>query len=65
MFNTLAHAGHAHATMDNMNTIDHCMPIIIGAGVVVLILGGVIAYFLMNWQPKKTTKKATKKTKKS
>ena len=47
-------------------SIDHCMPIIIGSGVIIVILLGVIAYLLTTWQPKPAKKTpTTKKTDKS
>ena len=57
MFTTLstfAHAGHAHDmnTMTLGETIDHCMPIIVGSGIIIVILLVVIAYLLVTWQPK-------------
>lgn len=65
MFSTFAHAGHVHdmKSMTLGESIDHCMPIIIGAGIIIVILLGVIAYLLATWQPKPTpTAKKTKKT---
>jgi len=65
MFTPLfSHAGHAHTanSMDMATTIDHCMPIIIGAGIIVLLLLAVIVFLLITWEPKKPiTKKATSK----
>ena len=69
MFTTLstfAHAGHAH-DMNNMTlgeTIDHCMPIIVGSGIIIVILLVVIAYLLVTWQSK-PQHTAAKKSKKS
>lgn len=61
MFHLLAHAGHSH-DMNSMNAIDHCMPILVTAGLVILVLLGVIVYFLSEWQPKKpSSKKKNKK----
>jgi hypothetical protein len=53
MLNTLAHLGHDHT--EELLTLDHCMPIIISAGIVIAILAGVIVYLLSTWQPKKRT----------
>lgn len=68
MFTTFAHAGHVH-DMNSMTlgeSIDHCMPIIIGAGIIIVILLGVIAYLLTTWRPKPAKKtRETKKTDKS
>lgn len=49
-----SHAGHAHTaeSMDMATTIDHCMPIILGAGIVIVLLVAVIVYLLAMWQPK-------------
>jgi hypothetical protein len=38
--------------MDMATTIDHCMPIILGAGIVIVLLVAVIVYLLAMWQPK-------------
>lgn len=62
MLTTLAHAGHSH-DMDTMTTLDHCMPIILASGLIILVLVGVIAYLLTAWQPK-TSAKSKKTTKK-
>jgi hypothetical protein len=61
MFNLLAHAGH-EMEMDGMSAIDHCMPIIVGAGISIAILVGIIVYMLIAWEPKKATKASSKKT---
>lgn len=71
MFAQFAHAGHVHTqTMEHdMNymtlgeSVDHCMPIIICASIIIVVLLCVIAYLLMNWQPKPVKK--TPPTKKS
>ncbi|MNH58593.1 hypothetical protein D3C85_1007550 [compost metagenome] len=61
MFNTiLAHLGHSH-DMNSMDgtgagSIDHCMPIIVGAGIIITLLIGVIVYILSTWQPKSRTR---------
>lgn len=49
MFTTLlAHVGHTHdMEMNGMSDIDHCMPIIIGAGLIIVVLLGIIAFLLM------------------
>lgn len=36
--------------------IDHCMPIILGASLIILFLVGVIIYFLAKWEPKRAAK---------
>lgn len=52
MLHILAHADHSHEmeSMHGMSELDHCMPIIIAAGVVIVILLGIIAYLLMRGQ---------------
>lgn len=65
MFTTFAHAGHVH-TMQDMNMapgIDHCLPIIICSGTIILILLGVIIYLLTTWQPKSSQKAKSPKKK--
>lgn len=69
MFTTLfAHAGH-HAdnttNMSSMSDIEHCAPIIIGAGVIIIILFLIILYFLLAWQPKTAAKPQATKAKKA
>lgn len=59
MFTLFAHAGHAH-TSEDMTMLDHCLPIIIGAGIIVAILAGIIAYLLAKWEPKKPAAPAKK-----
>lgn len=56
MLNTFAHLGHSHET-ETMSVLDHCMPIIIGSGIVIAILIGVIVFLLTTWQPKKKSSK--------
>lgn len=51
---TFAHAGHDHST-GAASGLDHCMPIIIGAGIVILLLTLVIVYLITQWQPKPRT----------
>lgn len=51
MLYTFAHAGHAH-DMDTMTTLDHCMPVIIGAGIIIVMLVAIIIFLLITWQPK-------------
>lgn len=64
MFKTLAHAGHSHEmTVNGLSEIDHCAPIVIGSGIVIVVLLLVIFYFLASWEPKTPTK-STKKTSK-
>lgn len=55
MFNLFAHAGHSHAVdlPESMSIIDHCLPVVIGAGIIIAILAATIVYFLVRWQPKK------------
>ena len=63
MFTILSHAGHSHDAGDSMsftNAIDHCMPILIGAAIIVAILLAVIVYFLVKWQPKSKTNPVSK-----
>ena len=51
----LAHAGHAHTeTMHEMSDFDHCKPLLIGAGIITVLLLGIIVYLLSAWQPKKS-----------
>ena len=67
MFNIFAHAGHTHYGMESMNgmsDIDQCMPIIIGAGIIIIILFAILAYLLTAWQPKKQTDSKKKKAQK-
>lgn len=56
MFTLFAHAGHSHESMDSMNAIDHCMPIIVGAGIIIVILVAIIVCLLAARQPKHQTK---------
>ena len=62
MLTTFAHAGHTHTdySAGAMTGIDHCVPIIIGASLIIAVLSGVIIYLLAMWRPK-TTKKSAKK----
>lgn len=60
MLYTFAHAGHAH-DMDAMTTLDHCMPVIIGAGVIIAMLVAIIIFLLITWQPKIQDDAATSK----
>jgi hypothetical protein len=64
MFTTFAHAGYG-TEIDGAATIDHCMPIIIGAGVAIAILVGIVVYMLIAWEPKKAVKANKKKTTKN
>jgi hypothetical protein len=57
MFTIFAHAGHNH-DMDMASGLDHCMPIIVTAGLVIAGLLGAILYLLVNRQPKKQNKKS-------
>lgn len=50
MLNTFAHPGHDHSS--ELLALDHCMPIIIGAGIIIAILVAVIIYLMTTWQPK-------------
>lgn len=52
MLTIIAHAGHSHGT-ETGSGIDHCGPVIIGAGITVALLLVVIIYLLVQWQPKK------------
>lgn len=60
MFTTLfAHTEyHANDTMNmgSMGDIEHCAPIIIGAGAIIIVLFLIILYFLLAWQPKTAAK---------
>ncbi|MDB5181120.1 MAG: hypothetical protein JWO54_883 [Candidatus Saccharibacteria bacterium] len=62
MNNLLAHAGHTVSSTD----LDHCMPILIAAVIVIFLLSAVIAYMIAKWQPKSFTaaKKSSTATKK-
>ena len=64
MLNQLAHAGHSHdiTSVNGMSDIEHCTPIVIGAGILIIILLLAIVYFLVAWQPKRSTVKNKKKT---
>lgn len=65
MLTTLfSHAGHVHTadSMDMATTIDHCMPIILGAGIVIVLLVAVIVYLLAMWQPKTAVASKRKST---
>jgi hypothetical protein len=61
MFTLFSHAGHSH-DINSIDAIDHCMPIAIGAGIIITILAAVIVYLLATWQPKKS-KPTSKKRK--
>jgi protein-S-isoprenylcysteine O-methyltransferase Ste14 len=72
MLNTLAHLGHSHdmESATNANSLDHCLPIIICAGFIIIALVAVIIYLLVTRQAKTQAKavqqnKATKKKAKS
>lgn len=60
MFTILAHAGHSH-DINSMDAIDHCMPIIAGAGIIIAILAAAIVCLLTAWQPKKSKPTSKKK----
>lgn len=62
MLNSFAHVGHEHGT-EAINDISHCMPIIIGLGCIILVLGIVIGYLLTTRQPKSKSKATTKNKK--
>ncbi|HEX7483654.1 MAG TPA: hypothetical protein VF281_00730 [Candidatus Saccharimonadales bacterium] len=55
MLNTLAHLGHDHSleSISGVTALDHCMPIIIGAGIIIAALIGIIVYLLASRTPKK------------
>ena len=38
--------------MNSMTMLDHCMPIIIGAGIIIAMLVAIIIFLLVTWQPK-------------
>gem|GEM_PF-3374781 len=64
VMNTLTTFAHTMNTMDSTMDmsdpavfIDHCLPVIIAAGVVIVILFGIIVYLLFTWQPKPKSKK--------
>lgn len=63
MLTIFSHAGHDHS-MEMNSGIDHCMPIIIGAGIIIAILLGIIAYLLVNRQPQTPAKNSSKSDKK-
>lgn len=64
MLNLLAHAGHSHnMEMNEMSDLDHCMPIIIGAGIIIVVLLGIIAYLLMRGKSAATPKAKPSKKK--
>jgi len=54
MSNIFAHLGldHTSESLDSMTTLDHCMSIIIGAGIIITILIAVIVYLMTTRQPK-------------
>lgn len=66
MFTIFAHAGHVHSSesMTLGESIDHCLPILVGAGVIVVILLVVIVYLLTTWEPKQPKKKVSTPAKK-
>lgn len=45
-----AHAGHAH-DMSSIDSLDHCMPVIIGMGAAIVVLIGIIVYLLVTRKP--------------
>lgn len=64
MLNLFAHAGHNHDA-STMSALDHCLPIIIGASIVIVVLLGIIAYLLTTRQPKTQAKPVKKKSPKA
>ncbi len=66
MLTILAHAEHTRAitSTETVSAIDHCMPVIIGASIIIAILAAAIVYFLLAWQPKKATPAAKSKSQK-
>ncbi|MNY71648.1 hypothetical protein D3C86_2100400 [compost metagenome] len=68
MLNTLAHLGHSHdiESTTNMNSLEHCLPIIICAGFIIIVLVAVIIYLLATRRAKTQTKavKQSESTKK-
>lgn len=58
-----AHGAGTHIMKDgsSMSDLEHCAPILIGAGIIILVLFAIITYFLVAWQPKRPTKTAKKK----
>lgn len=67
MNNFLAYADTTDSTSIS-GLINHSMPVIVSAVIVIFLLAAVIGYLLANWQPKsftegkKTVKSAKKKT---
>lgn len=59
MITFLAHAGNSYEKLDTMSAIDHCMPILVGAGLIIAALLGIIFYMLRTWQPKVKSKAKT------
>lgn len=62
MLNSLAHLGHDHSN-EAVNDISHCMPIIVGLGLIILALAVTVGYLLTTRQPRNKSK-ATAKNKK-
>lgn len=62
MLNSFAHFGHEHNS-EAISNIYHCMPIIVGLGLIILALAVAVGYLLTTRQPKNTSK-ATAKNKK-
>lgn len=64
MLTTFAHVGYVHdkSSMDMMMTIDHCMPIIVGAGITIAVLVSIVIYLLTQWQPKSKSARNRKKS---
>jgi hypothetical protein len=55
MLNSFAHLGYSHET-EPVSALDHCMPVIIGSGIIIALLIGVIIFLLTTWEPKKGTR---------
>ena len=62
MLAIFAHAGHMEEmNMGDMTYVEHCMPIIVGCGIIIAMLITVIVYLLVAWQPKSATKSKSKR----
>ncbi|MNX55825.1 hypothetical protein D3C86_865990 [compost metagenome] len=62
MLNSFAHLGYEHNS-EAVSDIYHCMPIIVGLGLIILALAVTVGYLLTTRQPKNRSKPTTKNKK--